>query len=90
MLVHWYGSGPGVLVYQISVTGLLGYRCVDRPLSGGTAKFARWRSIEGEKGKKKKRKRRKKKNNTSPRPRPHAVAARGSPSSRRCPRVACG
>ncbi|RZS04984.1 hypothetical protein BHM03_00035403, partial [Ensete ventricosum] len=58
---------------------LVCYRYADRPLSGGTAKIDRLRSIEGEKGKKKKRKRRKKKRrrNTSRRPRPHAVAARG-------------
>ncbi|RWW70964.1 hypothetical protein BHE74_00021329 [Ensete ventricosum] len=45
------------------------------------------RSIEGEKGKKKKRKRRKKKKNTSRRPRSRAVAACGSPVSRRYPRA---
>ncbi|RWW83428.1 hypothetical protein BHE74_00008058 [Ensete ventricosum] len=58
-----------------------GYQYADCPLSGGTAKISRLRSIEGEKGKKKNKKRkRKKKKNTLCRPRPHAVIARGSPA----------
>ncbi|RWV95631.1 hypothetical protein GW17_00041731 [Ensete ventricosum] len=61
-------------------TGPPDYWYMGRPLSGGTTKINRRRSIEGEKWKKmKKRKRRK---NTSRRPHPRAVAARGSPVSR--------
>ncbi|RWV91841.1 hypothetical protein GW17_00045834, partial [Ensete ventricosum] len=61
-------------------TGLLGYRYVDRPLPGGTAKIdLRW-LIEGEKLKKKKRKIRKKKKEV-----PHFPAL-SLPTHRRHPR----
>ncbi|RZS03098.1 hypothetical protein BHM03_00033222 [Ensete ventricosum] len=90
-LVYHVGKAP----YRPVHTGPTADRYVDRPLSGDTAKigrrrstidFDRWRSIEEEKGKRRrgKEERRRSTLSSSPPARcPRALAARGSPTSRR-------
>ncbi|RWV99982.1 hypothetical protein GW17_00037080 [Ensete ventricosum] len=66
------------------------YRSAKLPLPGGIAKINRWRSIEGDKGKKKKKKKKKKKRKRKKkkkRERRKKYLASSSPARRRRPRV---
>ncbi|RRT78384.1 hypothetical protein B296_00024621 [Ensete ventricosum] len=68
---------------QAVCTSPPGYRYTDHPLSSGTTKIDRRRSLEGEKGKKKKRKRGKKKEDEKKK----EYLAPSSPTCRRRPHL---
>ncbi|RWV97751.1 hypothetical protein GW17_00039438 [Ensete ventricosum] len=75
----------------VLVPAIRGYRYADCPLSGGTAKIDRRRSIEGGKGKKKEVPRVVLARALSlPAGRTHVIVVRGSLARHRRPRVALG